>query len=81
MKVLILGIVAAGVIGIATNSFGALEWCTCMGQGINGMGELIIITMLAGGLLELIRVGGGIDYLINLLTRHISGRRGAEANN
>jgi Na+/H+ antiporter NhaC len=80
MKVLILGIVAAGVIGIATNSFGALEWCSCMGQGINGMGELIIITMLAGGLLELIRVNGGIDYLINLLTRHISGRRGAEGS-
>lgn len=80
MKVLILGIFAAGIIGIATDSFGALEWCTCMGQGITGMGELIIITMLAGGLLELIRVGGGIDYLINLLTRHISGRRGAEGS-
>ena len=80
MKVLILGIVAAGIIGIATDSFGALEWCTCMGQGITGMGELIIITMLAGGLLELIRVNGGIDYLINLLTRHISSRRGAEGS-
>lgn len=80
MKVLILGIISAGVIGIATDSFGALEWCTCMGQGITGMGELIIITMLAGGLLELIRVNGGIDYLINLLTRHINGRRGAEGS-
>lgn len=80
MKVLTLGIVSAGIIGIATGSFGALEWCTCMGQGITGMGELIIITMLAGGLLELIRVNGGIDYLINLLTRHISGRRGAEGS-
>lgn len=80
MKVLMLGIVSAGIIGIATGSFGALEWCTCMGQGITGMGELIIITMLAGGLLELIRVNGGIDYLINLLTRHISGRRGAEGS-
>ena len=80
MKVLLLGIVSTGVIGIATNSFGALEWCTGMGQGITGMGELIIITMLAGGLLELIRVNGGIDYLINLMTRHISGRRGAEGS-
>ena len=80
MKVLILGIVSAGVIGIATSSFGPLEWCTGMGQGITGMGELIIITMLAGGLLELIRINGGIDYLIDLLTRHISGRRGAEGS-
>ena len=80
MKVLTLGIVTAGIIGIATDSFGALEWCTEMGKGITGMGELIIITMLAGGLLELIRINGGIDYLINLLTRHIHGRRGAEAS-
>ena len=80
MKVLILGIISAGIIGIATDSFGALEWCTEMGKGITGMGELIIITMLAGGLLELIRINGGIDYLINLLTRHIHGRRGAEGS-
>lgn len=78
MKVLLLGIVASGAIGIATGSFGPLTWCGGMGQGILGMGELIIITMLAGGLLELIRVGGGIDYLIDRMTRRISGRRGAE---
>jgi Na+/H+ antiporter NhaC len=49
-----------------------------MGNGIVGMGELIIITMLAGGLLEIIKHNGGIDYLIELLTRHVSGKRGAE---
>lgn len=42
------------------------------------MGGLIIITLLAGGMLELIRYNGGIDYIINLLTRHVSGKRGAE---
>lgn len=49
-----------------------------MGQGITGMGELIIVTMMAGGLLELIRFNGGIDYIIGHMTRRISGRRGAE---
>ena len=78
MKVLLLGILSTGVIGIATGSFGTLGWCGSMGEGITGMGELIIITMLAGGLLELIRLNGGIDYLIDRMTRHIRGRRGAE---
>lgn len=80
MKVLLLGIASTGAIGIATGSFAPLEWCEGMGRGITGMGELIIITMLAGGLLEMIRMGGGIDYLIASLTRRISGRRGAECS-
>lgn len=49
-----------------------------MGDGIKGMGELIIITMMAGGLLEIIRMNGGIDYIIKKLTAHVNGRRGAE---
>jgi Na+/H+ antiporter NhaC len=49
-----------------------------MGEGIVGMGELIIITMMAGGMLEMIRRNGGIDFLIDRLTRHVSGKRGAE---
>ncbi len=79
LKVLALGIAASGAIGIWTGGFTPLAWCGSMGQGITGMGELIMITMMAGGLLELIRVNGGIDYLIDRLTRRISGRRGAEA--
>ena len=50
-----------------------MEWCGGMGQGINGMGELIIITLLAGGLLEMIRLNGGIDWIIERMTRRISG--------
>ncbi len=49
-----------------------------MGAGITGMGELIIITLLAGGMLETIRYNGGIDFIIRKLTRHVNGKRGAE---
>ena len=49
-----------------------------MGDGIIGMGELIIITMMAGGMLELIKQQGGIDFIIERMTRHIRGKRGAE---
>lgn len=76
--VLLLGIVSTGIIGIATNSFGVFDWFGTMGNGITGMGELIIITLLAGGMLETIRYNGGIDFVIDKLTKHIKGKRGAE---
>ena len=78
MAVLTLGILLTGVIGIATGSYDLYSWLGSMGQGILGMGELIIITLMAGGLLAIIKQQGGIDYLIRLLTRRVSGKRGAE---
>lgn len=77
--VLVLGILCAGVVGLATDSVGGVfGWAASMGAGINGMSELIIITLLAGGMMELIRYNGGIDFIINSLTRRVSGRRGGE---
>ena len=76
--VLTLGIVATGIIGIATGSFDLFDCFAAMGDGIIGMGELIIITLLAGGMLELIRYNGGISYIIRGLTRRVNGKRGAE---
>lgn len=78
MIVLILGIISTAVIGIVTGSFGIFDWFAAMGNGITGMGELIIITLLAGGMLETIRYNGGIDLIINKLTGHVRGKRGAE---
>ena len=78
MAVLTLGILLTGIIGIATGSYDLYGWLGSMGQGILGMGELIIITLMAGGLLAIIKQQGGIDYLIRLLTRRVSGKRGAE---
>lgn len=78
MAVLVLGISLTGLIGLLDNSFDTYGWFKTIGDGITGMGELIIITMLAGGMLELIKVNGGIDYIIKNMTRRISGKRGAE---
>ena len=77
--VLLLGIVATGVVGICTGSIGMFEWFGSLGAGMSGMGELIIITLMAGGMLELIRFNGGVDYIIHKLTRKINGKKGAEA--
>lgn len=78
MAVLTLGILLTGIIGILTGSFDIYGWFGAMGEGILSMGELIIVTMMAGGMLELIRQQGGIDFIIRLLTRRVNSKRGAE---
>ena len=78
MAVLTLGIALTGIIGLMTGSFDIFGWMQSMGDGIVGMGELIIITMMAGGMLELIKQQGGIDFIIRRMTRHVHGKRGAE---
>ena len=76
--VLFIGIFLAGIIGILTGSFSTISWMGAMGEGIMGMSELIIVTLLAGGMLALIRYNGGIEYLIRVLTLRINGKRGAK---
>lgn len=78
LVVLLIGIILAGVIGILCGSFDMLGWMDAMGKGIMGMSELIIVTLLAGGMLAIIRHNGGIDYLIQVLTMRIKGQRGAK---
>lgn len=84
MAVLTLGTLLCGAIGIgshllgASGSYGLFGWFAAMGNGIIGMGELIIIAMMAGGMLEIIRENGGIDFIINKITAHVNSKRGAE---
>ncbi len=78
MQVLLIGIVLSGVIGVATGGFSIWGYTQSMGAGICAMGELIIITMLAGGLLELIRLKGGLEWMIKSLTCRVNTPRMAE---
>lgn len=78
LVVLVLGILSSGVIGLLSGKMNLLDWFSTMGEGIGSMGELIIITMMAGGMLEMIRINGGIDYIISRLCSRIRSRRGAE---
>ena len=78
MAVLTLGLIMTGLIGVLTDAFDVYGWFGAMGDGILSMGELIIVTMMAGGMLGLIKQQGGIDFLIHLITRHVNSKRGAE---
>ena len=77
---LIVGIGVNGIIGWLTGAYDFVGWLSAIGSGIGGMGELIIVSLLAGGMLELIRYNGGLDFIIGRLTRRINGPRGASAS-
>ena len=78
MAVLTTGILLTGIIGIFTGGFDLFGWFGAMGKGILSMGELIIVTLMAAGILELIRQQGGIDFIIQQLTSRVTSKRGAE---
>ena len=78
MIVLSVGIILCGIIGLLQGTFSIYGWFLSMNSGIISMGEMVIIAMMAGGMLGMIKRNGGIDYLIEKLTTHVTTRRGAE---
>lgn len=80
LLVLILGLLIAGIIGLCCGNMDVIGFFTACGAGISSMCELIIVTMLAGGLLEIVRINGGMDFLIRIVTLRIRSRRVAEAS-
>ena len=76
--VLVVGILLTGIVGMINGDYTILSWSDAMGAGVVGMGELIIITMLAGGLLEVIRANGGIKFIMDKILRHVHSQRTAE---
>ena len=78
LMVLAIGIILTGIIGMLYGSYDLFGWFAAMNEGMMGMSELIIVTILAGGMLEIIRHNGGIDIIIKALTRNINSKRGAE---
>ena len=78
IAVLGIGITVNGILGFAQGSLDWSSFLEAIGNGISGMGALIIVTLLAGGMLELIRHNGGLDYIVSAMTRRIKGKRGAE---
>lgn len=78
--VLMLGILAALVTGVAAGTAGLTAICVAMGEGIDSMGNLIVVTLMAAGLVGVVKTLGGIDFLIDRLSRRVTGRRGAQAS-
>lgn len=77
MIVLLLGLVSALLLGIL-DGFSIISLFGAMGAGIGSMGDLIIVTLLASGMLGIIKAASGIQYLLQCLSARVSGLRGAQ---
>ena len=76
--VLVIGLLMNAVVGFTTGSLDWFSWLSSMGQGIAGMGDLVIVTLLAGGMLGIIRYNGGLEFIMRNVMKWAHGRRGAE---
>ena len=76
--VLLGGILIAGAIGIYFGSFDIMTLAESIANGVMGMGELIIISLLISGTIALIKHNGGIDYILNKGLRGFKSKRNAE---
>lgn len=79
LVVLVLGIISTLFIGLVSGSLSGVVFCEEAGKGVLSMGELIIITLLAGGLMNMVKQSGGFEFVTRAITHSISGKRGAEA--
>lgn len=78
MLVLASATILAGGIGMLSDTLTPLGWLKAMNEGIMGMSELIIVTLLAAGLMQAIREAGGIQWLMQLFNNRKGSRKKAE---
>lgn len=78
MAVLTIGCALTGLVGMTLGSYDMGGFLLSLAKGVSSMGDLILISMMAGGLLAVVRKGGGVTWLVRGLTRRVRSRRGAE---
>ncbi len=78
VMVLSLGSLLTLVTGWADGSYDLMGWTNAALTGVMGMSELILISMLAGGIFALIRYNGGLEFMIDRIIRRVKTREGAE---
>lgn len=76
--VLTAGIVTSSIVGISLGSFTFGELFGKIGEGIESMYEIAVISLLVSGVVALVKHNGGIQYMIDLIKRHVKTRKGAE---
>lgn len=76
--VLLIGILLTGIVGIADGSYTFIQWTSSLSTGIMGMSELILISLMAGGIFALISHHGWLDRLVQLISSRVRTKRGAE---
>ena len=76
--VLFIGIILSMIVGISGGAFTFMESFTIIGQGMTGMFEISIISIIVACMVSLIRENGGIALIIETIEKTVKGKRGAE---
>ena len=78
LLVLISGIILSMIVGVAYGEFTLLESFTAIGDGMTGLFEISIISLIVACIVSLIKENGGIDLIIDTIKKRTKGKRGAE---
>lgn len=76
--VLLFGIISSGLIGFVYGNFDIIGFFNSISTGIASMSELIIISLLISGTIEIIKYNGGIDYILSRGIKRFKTGKGAE---
>ena len=76
--VLIGGIVASLIVGLATGTIAAASMFTVVGDGVTGMYDITVISIVVACIVSLVKEYGGIQFILNLIRSKINGKKGAE---
>ena len=81
LNVIVLLTLSIFICGLISLCFGYLDIYNIIQslyKGIMGMGEIIIISLIIGGIVEMVKYHGGIDFILNLIKSKVKTKRGAE---
>lgn len=79
MLVLVLGVLTGSIIGLSMGAFTVVELLGYIQRGMGWMEDLAIIAIIIGGIVELMKYYGGIDFLLHKVTSKIKSKKGGEA--
>ena len=78
MLVLVIGIVLSGIIGFMNGSYTFLTFIKAVSDGVIGMEDIALIAILISGLVALIEHHGGLAYLLEVVSKRVKKKKGAE---
>lgn len=76
--VLIGGTVLSLIVGVATGAFPLSDVFVVMGDGVMGMYDITVISIIVACIVSLVKEYGGIQFILNVIRKGIKGQRGAE---
>ena len=76
--VLISGIVLSLAVGVGTGTIPIGDIFKVVGEGVTGMYDITVISLIVACIVALVKAYGGIDYILYVIKRSIRGEKGGE---